>query len=618
MVKLNNMEARNKKEFLNTREIEPDVRTLPRLLREWAKKNPEGIAMRQKRYGLWKELTWSQYEVMVSGFAHGLIDLGYKRGAHIGILSENRQEWLIAEIGMHLIGIIPAGVYPTSPPNEILHILASTDSNAVICEDQEQVDKILEIIDELPYLKQVIVIDDKGLSSYKDSRLISWENLLSKGMISLHNNPEIISFAMQEHSPDDVAIIVPTSGSTGMPKPAMITFRNIHFLGKATGDVVGGVPSDSVVSYLPLCHVAEQLFSVFFAMYGGYTANFGESVRTVQQDLRDIAPTVFLGVPRIWERMLAEIIIRMNNASFFQKLLIKMAIRESKNFSDPWAELSLFHKLRKFFWEFIVYRHIRNAIGLTRCRFAISGAAPISLDTLKFFRGLGVPLMEGFGMTETGGACAIQLLDKKSEGNIGFPIPGVEMKTSDENELLIKGQCVFAGYYNNIQATEETIKDGWLYTGDIAEVFSDGSVSILDRKKDIMITSGGKNLTPSLIENMMKSSPYIKECILVAEGRKFPSALVQIDYEVVGDWAEKKDLVYTTFRSLSEMPEVFALIDNEINSKNEKLARVEQIKKFHLLTKELDHDDGEVTATMKVRRSKIAKFYSKEIESMYE
>lgn len=611
------MKSDNKKDFLNIQGFEPNVRTLPRLLREWAKKNPEGIAIRQKRYGLWKELTWSQYEVMASGFAHGLIDLGYKRGSHIGILSENRQEWLIAEIGMHLIGVIPAGVYPTSPSNEILHILSSTDSNAVICEDQEQVDKVLEIIDELPHLKQVIFIDDKGLSSYKDSRLISWDNLLSQGLSSLSNNPEMISFAMQEHSPDDIALIVPTSGSTGMPKPAMITFRNIHFLGKATGDVVGGVPSDRVVSYLPLCHVAEQLFSVFFAMYGGYTANFGESVRTVQQDLRDIAPTVFLGVPRIWERMLAEIIIQTNNANILQKIILKNAITESKHFNNPWKKLNLYMKLRKLFWEILAYRHLRNAIGLTRCRIAISGAAPISKDTLDFFRGLGVPLMEGFGMTETGGACAIQLIDKKSKGNVGFPLPGVEMKTSDENELLIKGPCVFAGYYKSTQTTEETIKGGWLYTGDIAEVYSDGSVSILDRKKDIMITSGGKNLTPSLIENMIKSSPYIKECILVAEGRKFPSALVQIDYQVVGDWAEKKDLVYTTFRNLSEMPEVFDLIKNEINDKNHKLARVEQIKKFHLLTKELDHDDGEVTATMKVRRSKIAKFYSKEIESMY-
>ena len=226
-------------------------------------------------------------------------------------------------------------------------------------------------------------------------------------------------------------------------------------------------------------------------------------------------------------------------------------------------------------------------------------------------------MLEGFGMTETGGACAIQQIEKKSIGNIGFPILGVEMKTSEDKELLIKGPCVFAGYYRNYKATDEAIKDGWLHTGDIAEVYPDGSVSIIDRKKDIVITSAGKNLTPSLIENIMKSSPYIKECILVAEGRKFPSALIQIDYEVVGNWAEKKDLPYTTFRNLSENPVVYDLIENEINIKNEKLARVEQIKKFYLLAKELDHDDGEVTATMKVRRSKIAKFYSKEIESMY-
>jgi long-chain acyl-CoA synthetase len=599
-------------------EIAPDVRTLPRLLRAHARNRPDALALRQKRFGIWNELTWGEYELGVSHFAQGLLALGYGRGDHVAILSENCQEWLIAELGMQMVGAVATGVYPTSPAPEIQHVLDLTESKAIVCEDQEQVDKVLEIKDQLPSLRHIIYFDGKGLSGYDVPDLVPYTKLMETGAKAAQSDPGFLDRALRDHDPDDVALIVGTSGSTGLPKAALITYRNIAFVGEASAKNISQTERDSAVSYLPLCHVAEQLFSVFLAMHGGYAVSFGESLRTVQSDLREIAPTIFLGVPRIWEKMRAEVLIRARTAGPIQKFILGLALRDAHRFDDPWkADYGLRDRLRRALWEPLAYRPLRNALGLTRCKIAISGAAPVAVETLKFFRGLGVPLMEGFGMTETAGACAIQRLDESLVGRIGKPLVGVEMKTAADGELLIRGGCVFSGYYRNDEATREALQDGWLHTGDIAKIFTDGSVSIVDRKKDIAITAGGKNLTPSLIENTMKASPYIKECIVVADGRRFVTALIQVDFDMVANWADGKGISYTTFRALVEQSAVVALIQREIDRENERLANVERIKKIHLLTKELDHDDGEVTATMKIRRAKITAAYENEIKALY-
>lgn len=596
----------------------PDVLTLPRLLRHHARTRPTVAALRQKRFGIWNELTWAEYERAASHFAQGLTALGYDRGDHIAVLSENRQEWVIAELGAHLAGAVIAGVYPTSPAPEILHVLELTEAKAIVCEDQEQVDKVLEIRDRLPLLRHIIYIEGKGLAGYDDRDLIAYRDVMESGATAAQHDPGFLDRALADHDPDDVALIVGTSGSTGPPKAALITFRNIAFVGAASARNIGQTLEDSAVSYLPLCHVAEQLFSVFLAMNGGYAVSFGESLRTVQSDLREIAPTIFLGVPRIWEKMRSDILIGARNTGFLQGAILRAALRDSRRFDDPWkTDYGLGDRVRRWVWERLAYRPLRNAVGLTRCKIAISGAAPISLDTLKFFRGLGIPLMEGFGMTETAGACAIQQRKRKVAGRIGVPLEGVEMKTAADGELLIRGGCVFAGYYRNDEATREALQDGWLHTGDVAEIFADGSVSIVDRKKDIAITAGGKNLTPSLIENAIKSSPYIKECIVVADGRRFVTALIQIDFDMMANWAEGEGIAYTTFRTLVENPRVREMVQREVDRENARLSNVERVKKFHLLIKELDHDDGEVTATMKIRRAKITESYEREIAALY-
>ncbi len=586
--------------------------TLPRMLREHARAIGDKVALRQKEHGVWKEFTWRDYERMVSHFAQGLAARGYRRGDHIAILSENRKEWVIGELGIHLLGGATAGVYPTSPAPEVRHALDASDAVAVICEDQEQVDKVLSIIDSLPQIREIIAINRKGLRGYDHPKLIYWQDVMAAGAAA--DDKAFLDRALADHHPDDTALIIFTSGSTGMPKPAMISFRNIEAVATATASVTAATPDDRVISYLPLCHVAEQLFSVFLAFKGGYQVNFGESLRTIQQDLREVAPTVFLGVPRIWEKMQADLSLAMADAGPVQKMFLKPAMDFAKAHSDlnnrpsgPVAQ----------FYEWLIYRPLRNMIGLTRCHSAVSGAAPIAPETLAFFRGIGVPLLEGFGMTESSGTAAAQQHGRTSEGRVGHPLAGVEVKIAEDGELLIRGDIVFKGYYKRDDATAETIVDGWLHTGDVAKLHNDGSISIVDRKKDIMITAGGKNLTPSLIENTMKASPFIKECIVIADQRKFPAALIQIDWDTVSKWAEARGLSYTTFRSLTELPEVRDLVQKALDTGNAGLAGVEQIKKFHLLTKELDHDDGEVTATMKVRRASIYKGYAAEIEALY-
>ena len=586
--------------------------TLPRRLREHARTIGSRVALRQKEHGVWKEYTWRDYERMASHFAQGLAKRGYKRGEHIAILSENRKEWLIGELGIQILGAAVAGVYPTSPAAEVKHALATSDASAVICEDQEQVDKVLEIIDDLPMVREIIAIQTKGLRAYDHPKLVYWDDVMADGAET--DDPAFLDASLADHHPDDTALIVFTSGSTGLPKAAMISFRNIAAVGDVTAEVTPTSHDDRVISYLPLCHVAEQLFSVFLAFKGGYQVNFGESLRTIQQDLREVAPTIFLGVPRIWEKMQSDMSLAMADAGPIQKMFLKPAMDFAKAHPDrvnrpsgPTAQ----------FYEWLIFRPLRNMMGLTRCHSAVSGAAPIAPETLAFFRGVGVPLLEGFGMTETAGTACAQQHGRPSEGRVGHPLPGIEMKLADDGELLVKGDIVFKGYYNRPDATAETIIDGWLHTGDVAEIHDDGSISIVDRKKDIMITAGGKNLTPSLIENRMKASPFIKECIVIADQRKFPGALIQIDWDTVSKWAEAKGIAYTTFRSLVENPAVRELVQKEVDKGNADLANVEQIKKFHLLVKELDHDDGEVTATMKVRRSSVYKSYAQEIEALY-
>jgi long-chain acyl-CoA synthetase len=411
--------------------------------------------------------------------------------------------------------------------------------------------------------------------------------------------------------------LIYTSGSTGRPKGAMISWANLHAAAPGLIDLLGLGRKETSLSYLPLCHVAEQAVTNIGPMYAGSTVSFGESLRTVQEDLREVAPTFFLGVPRIWEKLHSSIYIKMQETGRLRRALFDWAMRACEPLAaKPRRQHSLRERLTFAACYLLLFRALQNYIGLRRCRVAMTGAAAIAPEILRFFRTIGVPLIEVYGQTETTGVVTGQRLEQVTLGTVGSAVLGVEVRLGESDEILIRGGLVFKGYYKNAAATAETIRDGWLHTGDVGAWVGE-ELRIVDRLKDIMITAGGKNLSPSEIENTIKASPYIKECMVLAEGRRYVAALIQIDYETVAKWAEQESIPYTTFRSLAENPQVNELIQAEVNKGNAQLAQVAQIKRFHLLTKELDHDDDEVTATMKVRRSNIYKKYAEVIEGLY-
>lgn len=589
------------------------------VIAEHAQSDPDRIAIRQKRYGIWNEISWLELQEIIFKVATALLDLGITKDSKIGILSENRQEWVLAEFGIQATGAAAVGLYPTSPAAEIDHLVNSSDTEILFIEDQEQYDKIVELGNKLPKLRKLIVFDPKGLKQETYLDLISFDEFVKSGAYSIEKRREDIKRAVATIEPDDTALMVFTSGSTGLPKAAEISYANLHAACTLAVQYFNNYgPGTNILSYLPLCHIAEQNVTVVNALSGQMTMNFGESLRTVTLDLRDVAPEIFFGVPRIWEKMQAGIMVQAQTAAPLRRAMIGLAFKSAKSRSKtPRANWSLAQRLSYRIWDFLVYRHIRSYLGLGRCTFALSGAAPISVELVEFLRGIGLNLREVWGMTETTGAASIQPDWGACSGRVGRFINEVKWKIAEDGELLVKGPIVFKGYYNNEEATQSALIDGWLHTGDIAQDAGDNSISIVDRKKDIMINAAGKNLAPSLIENTMKASPFIKECIIIADKRPYVTALIQLDFETTRLWAESQNIAYTTFRSLTQNDAVQDIIQKEIDRQNELLARVEQVKKFWLLPKELDHDDGEVTATMKVRRSKIIELYAAEIEALY-
>ncbi|MDW4500419.1 AMP-binding protein [Sulfitobacter sp. D35] len=589
------------------------------LLAGHAATRPDDVAMRQKRFGIWNEMTWAGLHEIAQAVAAGLVDLGLRVGDHVGVLSENRSEWVQAQLGINMGGGVCVGMYPTSPAAEIEHLVNASDATILFIEDQEQLDKIIALRGRLPKLRQLVIFDPRGTAGEGELGLVSFTDLLERGRRRMADLTDDLRVRSEGLGPDDTAMMVFTSGSTGLPKAAEITYGNLHAGAQVAGQVFADCgPGTNVLSYLPLCHIAEQAVTVINGLSRQFVMNFGESLRTITIDLREVAPEVFFGVPRIWEKMQAGVLVQAQTAGPLRSRLTRTALAGARRRGairrDRWSARD---RLAHAAWDLLVYRHVRSYLGLGRTRIAITAAAPISTDLLAFLRGIGVNLRESWGMSETSGVGTIQPDWGSCDGRIGHPVRGLEARIAKDGEVLVRGPTIFKGYYRNARATAETFEDDWLRTGDVGQIEADGSFSLVDRKKDIMINAAGKNLSPALIENALKASPFIKEAIAIADRRPFVTALVQIDMDTVRLWAEGQGIAYTTFRSLAENPKVQALIDTEVAARNADLARVEQVKKVRLLAKELDHDDGEVTATMKVRRAKIHDAYAAEIETLY-
>jgi long-chain acyl-CoA synthetase len=595
---------------------------LPQQLLYWAQHKPKGVALRQKEFGVWNAVSWQDYAQQSRWFGLGLLQLGLEPGRSVAVLSENRREWVFAQMGTALVGGITAGVYPTSPAPEVAYLLALSEAPIIVCEDQEQLDKVLAVRASLRQLLAIIVIDVRGLRHYDRTGLHEFAEVVELGRRYETAEPQRAAARTVGPKLDDIGLMVFTSGSTGRPKAAMMSWRGLSCAARGLNSMLECGEGDQLVSYLPLCHVAEQMFSIHIPVVSGAQVNFAESLRTIQEDLREIAPQIFFGVPRIWEKFHASIRTKLREAGGMRLWMYERAISALETTAaKPRADWSLAERARWAFWYVLVLRALLNFVGLRRCRVAISSGAPIAPDILKFFRVLGVPIREAYGLTEASGATTMQPGDASPVGSVGISYPGIEVTLADDGEILIKGDVVFRGYYKNDEATREAVDaEGRLHTGDVATWVAGPAgreLKVIDRKKDIMITAGGKNITPSEIENALRFSPFIKEAIVIADRRRFVGALIQIEFDSVSKWAEEHGLTYTHFRSLVELPQVRALVQQEVDRANGGMPQVQQVRKFHLLTKELDHDDGEVTATMKVRRKSIAEKYAVVIEEIY-
>jgi len=591
--------------------------SFPSLFFQQVEANQDRIALRRKEHGIWKRTTWKEYGNRVQKTAAGLLSLGLGPGDRVAILGENRPEWLICHLASMSIGCVTCGVYSTSAPEQVAYVVGHSESKVLFADNEEQVDKVLQILAKLN-LKRVVVWDPKGLWGFSHPDIQFFDEFMGEGEAYLREHPRSISERMKAIDPQDTAMMIYTSGTTGPPKGAMITHHNILSI---TDSFMSAVPfheKDEMLSYLPLAHIYENLISLFQAVKGGGTVNFVESIDTLAQNLREVSPTVFASVPRIWEKFASVVEIRMSDSTVLKKALYRLAVLVGLRYvrsRQGTKERFLWSLLYWPLYGLVLY-HLKRQLGLERVRYAVCAAAPASPELFEYFNALGVPLREGYGQTESTGVIALQRIDRPRWGYVGEPVPGMEVKIDEDGEILTRGAGVFKGYFKDPELTASTIKDGWLHTGDVGTL-EDGFIKILDRKKDIIITAGGKNITPAFIENKLKFSAYIQDAVVIGERKKYLVALILIDEDNVTKYAQDHRIPFTTFADLTQNPEIRKLIEGEVSKVNKTLSQVETIKKFELLPRRFYEEDGDVTPTKKVKRRFLEKRYADLIQKMY-
>ena len=604
------------------------TRTLVTMVRERAEKQPDLVAMRVKRLGIWQDITWAEYADTVSLVGHALLSLGIEPGDRVAVHSENRPEWLFSDLGTIAVRGITVGLYPTNPPAEVSYLLRDSGSRILVAEDQEQVDKALEVEADCPELEWIVYLEPRGVASMDHPKLMSWTDFVERGRGHREANPDALDALAAAAKPSDVVTLVYTSGTTGPPKGAMLSNANVGF---ATGVIADGggiyqpppAPDDVILSYLPLCHVAERAITTWTNASAGVLVHFAESIETVTTNLREVQPTLFFAVPRIWEKLKASIEIKMMSASrlkkanygFWMKVGESMANRLVANGGSHTFVTRMMYALGYLF----LFRALRDRVGLRKVRAASSAAAPIAPEVLFYFFSMGVVINELYGMTENSAIATTNRAGRIKLGTVGEAQPGTEVRIDEvTGEILTRHPGVFVGYWNKPDATAETIDaDGWLHTGDVGEWVDGTHVKIIDRIKDIIITAGGKNISPSEIENSLKSSPFIREAIVIGDKKPYLTALIGIEEDTVGSWAQAQRVPYTTYRDLSEKAEVIKLVQGIVRDVNERYARVENIRKFRMIPKSLDHEDGELTATQKVKRSSLMSLFDTLVDDMY-
>jgi long-chain acyl-CoA synthetase len=579
------------------------------------------IAIREKALGIWETYTWQDYYHYVKLAALGLVALGLKRGEHVGLVMDNHAEWLFSELGAQAAGAITLNLYTSSVPKELtlgLHRIAAV---YVVVQDQEQVDKLLEARADLPHVRRVIYVDPTGMRVYRDDPwLISFAELVVLGEELQGQEPHRFEHEMRQGRPDDIGLMIMTSGTMGLPKMAMLSYRNIIEMARKWLESAPIGVGDNWISITPPAWIVDQMWSMGVALCGGMTMNFPETMETLAADLREVGPHVMITSSRFWEDLASRIRVKMNESGLVKRALYRLcqrigeAVVDREQHKQPipigWQGL---HTLASW----VVYHPLLDRVGCLRLRTAITGGHPISPEVIRFFRAMGLNLKQAYGLTEGGGVFQVQPDGEVKPETVGLPLPRTQVRIGEDQEVLISSAATFVGYYQDPEATARALTNGWFHTGDAGYLDDDGHLVILGRKAEIMRTRDGEAFSPDFIETRLKFSPYIKEAVIFGEGMPYLTSMINIDLETVGDWAEDRQIPYTTYTDLTRQPLIEALIQDEIFQVNTRLPTAMQLRKFLLLYKLLDADDEELTRTGKVRRTFVYDQYRDLINAMY-
>ena len=609
--------------------------TFPIMLRRHATQNPTGVALQEKRYGIWLPLTWAGYAERVADFAHGLAELGVRRGDVVAVLGDNRPEWLIAELAAQSLGAAVVGIYPTSINEELLHIIRLAEVQVVVAEDQEQVDKLIKLKEtgELPaeLVSAVVYYDPHGLEQYDQPYLRDFTDIETSGRAWGQAHPGFLDEALAALSTDDIAVICTTSGTTSRPKMAELSHANLITMAEHLTQIDPISPKDRYVSFLPFAWIGEQMLAVACGLSRGFTISFPEDPATQRADMREIGPNVMFSPPRIWESLLSDVQVRIDDSTRLKRGLFgwgydigDRVARKRVHGERIGAGLALMHKVA----DAVALRPVRDQLGLARVRRCYTGGAPLGPDVFAFFHAIGVNLKQIYGQTEICGIAVVHRDDDIAFTTVGTPLPGTDITISDDGEILLRSGSVFRGYFRNPEATAEAVDEqGWLHTGDAGYLDDHGHLVVIDRAKDVLQTSDGTRFSSAFIENRLKFSPYVEEAVAFlgrvdsdgagdGGGDSAMTAMLTIDPSTVGAWAEHQRMGYTTYTDLAGKQQVRDLIAEEVDRANQDLPESIRIRRFVLLHKQFDPDDDEITRTRKVRRNVIADRYGQIIEAL--
>jgi long-chain acyl-CoA synthetase len=597
-----------------------DISTLPRLLRRNATEMADRPAIREKRHGIWQTVSWAGYQREVHDFALGLAASGFRRGEKLSVIGDNRPRLYWAQLAAGCLGGAAVPVYQDSIADELVYVIEHAEVSVIVAEDQEQVDKILSLKERLPHLRLLVYDDPLGMRQYDYSFLKSFAEVQQAGRAFGASHPNYLEHQIEAGSPDDLALLCYTSGTTGNPKGVMLSHRNLIDAAKTFAASEDIRQTDEWLCYLPMAWVGDSLYSTVMSLLVGFSCSCPESPETVQRDLRELGPTAWLAPPRIWENLLTSIQVRAADASWLKRKLFaafRGAAERAELLRTDGKPVPPHLRLALAIGEVVVYGPLRDRLGLGRVRWAYTGGAPLGADAFRFFRSVGVNLKQIYGATEMCGLAALQPDGEADPNTVGRLCPGVSVRIEESGEVLVRSPAIFQGYYKQPDATRDTIIDGWLRTGDAGFMDRRGHLVIIDRAKDVGKLSDGSPFAPQFLENKLKYSPFINEAVCFGHDKPFVTAMIAVNAETVGNWAERHGIAYSSFQDLSANPKVRALIRDEVRKCNGTLPAAAAIRRFMLLNKELDADDNEVTRTRKIRRRFVSEKYSAVIEALY-